>query len=219
MRNNKPLHIALSGIDGAGKSTQLELLQSQYQHQGKSVIYLWTRGGNTPGVEGLKAFSRKLLGKKLPPSGHSKKRDEMLGRAWVQYAWLVLAMLDLMWIYAICVRWWLWQGKVVICDRYLWDTLIDFKIMFPDLSVENWPLWKILVWATPKPELQCLLMIPLELSEKRCAQKYEPFPDTPKRRARRYDLYMEVSSLNHWKVLDSTLPVEAVFENIRSYLS
>ena len=209
--------IALSGIDGSGKSTQLDLIQAHFKKKGKSVVYLWTRGGNTPGIEWLKSLGRKVMGKKLPPSGHSKKRDEMFGNFWIQRAWIIIAIIDLLRIYAFSIRWHILRGRLVICDRYLRDTLIDFKILFPQIDIENWRLWKVLVWCTPKPNLQCLLMIPESLSEKRCLEKYEPFPDTPEKRKKRYKLYNESSKMNHWLIIDSTRSVKEVFEDIINY--
>lgn len=206
--------IALSGIDGAGKSTQLDLIKKHFEKNEQPVISLWTRGGNTSGINALKALIRKLAGKKLPPSGHSIKRDQMLEKAWIQRVWLILAIMDLIRIYSVVLRWWLFKGKVVICDRYLWDTYIDFKIMFPNIDVKNWMLWKFLVWLTPVPDKAVLLMIPLDLSEKRCLQKYEPFPDTPQRRKKRYELYKNTSKLKHWDVIDSTNSKDEVFRAI-----
>lgn len=211
--------IALSGIDGAGKSTQLELLADFFRQQNLKTVNLWTRGGYTPGINWIKDLGRKFAGKKLPPSGNSSQREQILGRSWVQNIWLTLAILDLFWIYGVRVRWWLRQGKVVICDRYIWDTLIDFKIMFPHVDVEKWTLWKLLVFITPIPSVQCLLLIPLELSEIRCKQKFEPFPDTPARRRRRYSLYQEFLIRSYWKAIDSTRPVDTIFAEIRSLLS
>ncbi len=210
--------IAFSGIDGAGKSTQIELVQSYFQESKCPVVYLWTRGGNTPGINWIKMFGRKLSGKKLPPSGHSSQRDQMFGKYWIQKAWLTLAVFDLLWIYSVSIRWQLWRGKIVICDRYLWDTLIDFKIMFPDFGVEKWFLWRLLVWCTPTPDVEYLLMIPIKVSENRCMLKYEPFPDDPERRARRYKLYQKVSILSNWTLLDSTHSVDAVFTKIKHHL-
>jgi len=206
--------ISLSGIDGAGKSTQLELIKAQLESRGDEVIHLWTRGGNTPGADAIKGLIRKLTGTQLPSSGHSTQRDEMLSKGWIQRLWLTLAILDLVRIYGICVRWWLFFGKSVVCDRYLWDSLIDFKIMFPNVHIEQWFLWKFLVWCTPVPGRSVLLMIPLEVSEVRCLQKYEPFPDTPERRRRRYHLYEVASKLKYWDVIDSTRPLDIVFSDI-----
>lgn len=206
--------IALSGIDGSGKSTQLEFIRNHLESRGESVVCLWTRGGYTPGINALKVLIRKITGKKLPSSGPSAKRDEIFKNRRIQRLWLVLAIFDLLRIYGFCLRWWSLAGKSVICDRYLWDTLIDFQILFPKIPVKDWWLWKFLVWCTPVPDRSVLLMIPLELSEVRCKQKYEPFPDTPERRELRYGLYKIASTAGYWDVIDSTRPPDSVFLSI-----
>ena len=208
------LLVVLSGIDGAGKSTQIELLKDFYQHQGLSPVCLWTRGGYTSIFNALKGIARRLSGGKLPASGPGKQRDELLQRNWVQSFWLTIAILDLIRVYGVQVRWWLLRGKPVLCDRYLWDTLIDFKLAFPNIRVEEWLLWKILVWLTPRPDAAFLLMIPLDESERRCQMKYEPFPDTPEMRAKRFAAYKEASRWGHWRILDATKPAADVATEI-----
>lgn len=208
----------MSGIDGAGKSTQLNRLIDLLKQQNITAVSLWTRGGHTSGINLLKNLGRKLAGGKLPPSGNSPQREQMLGKRWIQKIWLTIAILDLIWIYGVRIRLWLQQGKTVVCDRYLWDTLIDFNIMFPGIEIEKWILWKMLVFIAPRPQQQFLLMIPLELSEKRCTQKYEPFPDTPDKRRRRYSLYLDAATRREWTVIDSTRSVDSVFADIQSYL-
>ena len=53
--------IAFSGTDGAGKSTQIKILVSEFSKQGFKVKYIWARGGYTPLFSALKFFLRILL--------------------------------------------------------------------------------------------------------------------------------------------------------------
>jgi thymidylate kinase len=208
--------ITFSGIDGAGKSTQIELLKDHFHRQGVSTKYLWSRGGYTTLISTLKNVCRCLAGKRLPASGVSEQRDQMLRKGRVQKIWLSLAILDLIREYGIHVRWWLLRGRTVVCDRYLWDTLLDFKIAFPDVQVERWFLWKMLARLTPFPDVEFLLTIPLEESERRCKIKFDPFPDTPEQREQRYMLYQKYSKMGYWHIVDASRPIDDVFAGIVS---
>lgn len=212
--SSRGLIIALSGIDGAGKSTHLARLDESLSSRRRRTVRLWTRGGYTPGMNLLKGVARSVARGKLPPPGNSERREELLGRRWLQRLWMSVAIVDLMWIYGVRIRWWLLRRRVVLCDRYLWDSLIDFEIMFPRENVAASPLWKLLVHLAPVPSVACLLMIPQNLSEQRCRRKYEPFPDSPERRRRRYELYARDADLRSWKVIDATRACDAVFIDI-----
>ena len=206
--------LSISGIDGSGKSTQFELLKEHYESLGFKVFYLWTRGGSTPGINSLKSFLRLIVGKKLPASGHSKKRDEMFKNEIIQYLWITAAIFDLIRIYAFSIRWRLVKGYIVICDRYILDTLIDFKLMFPNVKFENWFLWKLLVKLSPIPFKEVLLMIPIKVSEDRCKQKFDPFPDSPEIRIKRYNFYKDFSKKGHFDLVDAQKSEKQVLEEI-----
>ena len=59
--------IAFSGLDGAGKSTQIDLVAKKYKSLGSKSIILWARGGYTPGMKFIKNLfkSRNKLQKKI----------------------------------------------------------------------------------------------------------------------------------------------------------
>lgn len=212
----KSMLITFSAIDGAGKSTQVEQLKAYLQQQKCDPVCLWTRGGYTSWFNFLKEAVRCVARGKLPVSGPSQKRDAYFRKNWIQKFWLALAILDLARVYVIQVRFWLWHGNPVLCDRYVWDTLIDFKVSFPNVAVEKWWIWKSLVWLAPRPHIAFLFTISAEESERRCQVKYEPFPDSPSRRAERHRFYQKLDNLSIWRKIDGCQPVDRVFQEIVS---
>src|SRR5437867_8134663 len=89
--------LTFSGLDGAGKSTQIELLRGRLRARGLETTVVWVRGGYTPFFTRLKSLARRAAGRRLPPSGPGERRSEALGRPWVRRAWLAAALLDLAW--------------------------------------------------------------------------------------------------------------------------
>lgn len=211
------MHIVFSGLDGAGKSTQIDLLIEHLKSQGHQPVYLWTRGGYTPLMNSLKDGLRRVSGNKaIPSSGPSEQRDKTLARPSIRKVWLHLAILDLIWIYAVKVRMWQSQGKVVVCDRYLDDTLLDFRQNFPQEDVERWLAWRLLRFLSAKADAIFLLLIPVDVSLKRSQQKDEPFPDSPEVLAWRLAEYQKLAQQRHWQILDGCQPLESVAIQIQS---
>ena len=170
--------IAFSGLDGAGKSTQIELLKDYFEGQGGKVKYFWSRGGYTPGMQAFKDLMRKSSSKKMPSQGPSKERNQSFSNPVVRKIWLALAILDLMFFYGVYIRLKSLAGTTVICDRYLFDTSIDFKLNFPQEKIENWYLWQLLCLVAVRPKKHFVLTITVAESQKRSKLKDEPFPDT-----------------------------------------
>jgi dTMP kinase len=203
----KGILITFSGLDGAGKSTQIQLLMEYLRQNGQEPVYVWTRGGYTPFFETIKGLVRRLAGQALPPSGSNPHRTQAFRKWWVRRLWLILALLDILWVYGVQVRWWQWCGCTVICDRYLWDTLVDFRLSFPQENVEQWLLWRWLRHATPKPQAAFLLLVPVEESVRRSDIKGEPFRDPPHVLAQRLAQYQGLAQTGHWHVLDGRCPI------------
>lgn len=196
--------IVFSGLDGAGKSTQIAALQEHLRQQGYRCKYLWSRGGYTPVFEALKRLLRRAPARALPPAGNNAQRAQAFGKPWLRRIWLTVALLDLLRIYGVQLRWWRRQGYAVICDRYLWDTLIDFRLNFPAEQIERWWLWKLLVWAAARPQAAFLLLIPVAESLRRSDIKGEPFRDSPEVLAQRLVQYQQLGQAGFWQMLDGT---------------
>lgn len=211
--------IVFSGLDGAGKSTQIEMLKSYFQNKNKSVFVFWSRGGYTNGFELLKKTIRIILGKKLPKSGNSKGREKALSNQNVQKVWLNIAILDLIFYYAIYLR--VQEkilGKKVICDRYVYDTFIDFKLNFPLQKFENWFVWKLLLKTALKPTHHFVVLISVDESQIRSKQKFEPFPDTAETLENRLVYYKEYLAKNGGIYINGFESKSIIKEQILSYV-
>jgi len=209
------LLITFSGLDGAGKSTQIAHLVGRLEAKGERPAIIWTRGGYTPVFEALKKLLRRTSrGRVVPPAGHSPQREQALSRPFIRRLWLTLAILDLIWVYGVQVRWRHLRGLTVICDRYLWDTLLDFRLNFPQEQVERWWLWRILQCVSPKPDVAFALLIPVGESLRRSQQKNEPFPDPPEVLDRRLAAYEELEKRAGWHVMDGCRPLDELADEI-----
>jgi len=203
-----------SGIDGAGKSTQIVKFIAILDGQSYKPVCVWNRGGYTSFLDSVKLLLRKVAGGKVPPSGESQQRQTIMQRSFVRRLWLTVAILDLIRLYAVQIRVRLMLGRPVICDRYLWDTMIDFHLNFPQERVGNWLLWRLLELLAPKPDVAYLLMLPLEESIRRCTLKEDPFPSPYEVQVRRFALYKELAANGKFEVIEATKSVDEVFTDI-----
>jgi thymidylate kinase len=77
----------------------------------------------------------------------------------------------------------------VLLDRYIIDTVVDFRLNFPGEGTEAGMLWRTMARLAVRPDAAIFLRVPVNVSIQRCAKKDEPFPDSPERLAERLALY------------------------------
>lgn len=214
MRQSTTPLIAFSGIDGAGKSTQIDLLSKALADQREKPFYLWTRGGYTGPFNYLKKIIRSIVFGRNLPAGRTEERIRILRKPWIRTLWLTLAILDLALVYGIYIRWLQWRRFTVIADRYLWDTWIDFTLNFPGVTFDQWSLWKLLEHFSARPDYVFLLLVPVEESLRRSNLKNAPFPDSETTIRERLVLYTALSKKRDWEIIDCTRPINDVAAEI-----
>jgi dTMP kinase len=136
------LFISFEGIDGVGKSTQADLLETWLSEQGKTVVRTLEPGGTDVGVE-----IRKIL---LHHKGDLAPRAEA-----------ALFAADRAHHVASKIRPALERGEIVITDRYF-DSSVAYQGAGRDLSrteVRDLSLWAV---GGLLPQLTVLLDLPAE---------------------------------------------------------
>lgn len=204
--------ISFSGIDCSGKSTQIDLLVKKLEAEGKKSEVIWSRGGYTPGVDFLKKIIR---GGKTTTKEERLEQSAKVNENPKKRKLLFLAsLMDLWRFYTISLRI-KGIGKTIICDRYIWDTYIDFKMKYPEYDFERGFWWRLTLKTMVKPKPSFCLFIPAEMSMFRSSLKDEPFPEPIEVRQERIDWYVRELKNKRWQYeIDATKSIQEVFQSI-----
>ena len=209
--------IVFCGTDGAGKSSQIERLHSKMEtERGKRLSFIWARGGYTPGFSFIKQIIRTLFGKKAPSAGNSSQRDQLMKKSSVSKSWLIIAIWDLIFYYGVYLRYLNLRYDMVLCDRYVKDTELDFEHHHGNSFKRDGFLWRMLQKLVPKPTFQFLLYVPVHISEKRSKLKGEPFPDSPETLEFRLSNYLDGDRFpsSQYTKIECTQSLEAIHQQI-----
>lgn len=210
--------VSFSGIDCAGKSTQIGLLEKALQAQGLRTVTIWHRPGYSREMNALRRLAREFAPSKLPQTEAREARDRVFLRPGVSKTWVQMALVDTIWQYGVKVRCARLAGCIVIADRYLDDGLFDLAFRFPRLEIRRKALCRLLLASSPKPDRAFLLMLPKNVMLDRMAAKDEPFPDTESIRDLRYAGYQSLAASGRYDVLDADQPAAALHREILARL-
>lgn len=170
------LLICFIGVDGSGKTTQVNLLARWLESQNIQAKVIWSRGKMLAVRRILLFMGRKALGTSESKIASDQKsyqeyqtrKSIFLNNPLVRTFWSFLVYGEHLYQINRDIRGKLRQGCVVICDRYLWDSTIDLAI----LNHKN-PQWlsgrlNRLAWKlVPHPAVAFFIDIPPETAMQR----------------------------------------------------
>jgi thymidylate kinase len=154
--------ISFSGLDGAGKSYQIQQLAAFLERAGEEVYVVWAPFKLWPQslLNRFPAGFRSSLGpkRKRPTDDQPRANASRGSRRVVVAAWTAIATVAAF-LSAIALRRTVAQspGSILILDRYRLDTTVKLQYWYPDVSKEL--LVSIVRRLTPAPTVEVFLAV------------------------------------------------------------
>lgn len=195
------IFISFEGVDGVGKTTQVERLRDYLESLGRTVVTTREPGGTQLGLQ-----LRKLLLHGAGDADISARTEALLFAA------------DRAQHVAECIRPALDRGEVVITDRYL-DSSLAYQAGGRELTAEE--IRNLSLWATHDllPARTYLLDMDPSLSHNRLEHqedRMESAGDDFQHRTRQAFLDLAAAEPNRFQVIDAAQPIETVWNCIRA---
>ncbi|MCK4330058.1 nucleotidyltransferase family protein [candidate division WOR-3 bacterium] len=150
--------IAISGIDGSGKTTQAEMFINALKECEIRTKYIWMRYGSSSFVNKLIKFGKLIMRKKerAKPDSKIEERKAYLGSQIGKVLWEITTVIEL-YFYSLKIRWFLFWGYFVVSDRYILDAISEMAFYIKE--VNNYA--KILSFVFPRPHISFYLSLSL----------------------------------------------------------
>lgn len=179
VRSQPGLLVSISGVDGSGKSLQVARLRDAFETCDVRVKCIWARGASSKGVGTVLRAGKSVLAsseRSDQPTAEAvaeaarahgaagrgeaarfAERQRRLKNPVARWVFSVVYALDLAWPYVVRARAYVLTGNVTLCDRYIYDALVDYAL-FTGTSPANPPLaLNILRALVPRPRAAFVL--------------------------------------------------------------
>lgn len=229
----RPPVICLTGVDGCGKSTQTRLLKQRMEAEGIETALVWTGGRPYISRPLVRLAKRRLrapvqrddgvfearseggdpsheFGDYLSKSNAMFRKYGLLRRGWTDVSLTEHAVEA-----NLAVQPHLRAGRAVICDRYIYKSIVNLAILL-DMTLTDLPrlLRHPAVRLVPRPDLYFLLDLPAEVA----AARKTDLPSV-EYVARRVPVYRALAAYANMPVVDATQSPEVVADDIWEQVS
>ena len=209
MKTHPSMFITFSGLDGSGKTKHIKTLCNTFQLCDIPTRHLWSRSGSFPIITlVLKIF-------RLFKSGASAKtRNTPLTKkgkwpmtSFTKMAWRIINTIDMIIYYFLKIKIPLLFGKVVIADRYVYDSIVDLENIENPKNFDR-QLYKILKFIIPTPDLAFFLELDPKTIIKR--EVKEDIDELSKK----YSFYKKILSKTNLVTIDNSKTFDKVSDQI-----
>lgn len=155
--------ICFIGIDGSGKTTLAKELIDAMNKKGFETKYWWCKFESFKFEYSLVKFFKRFLRKPYLSNIDNISNENSFFSMIYQY----LVIFTYIYRIFLNIRLPLFFGKNVVCDRYIYDAVIDFVIEFKYPKEKTQKMLKVLSSVTQKPDQTFLVDLPEEVAYKR----------------------------------------------------
>jgi dTMP kinase len=172
--------IILEGPDGSGSTTHAKLLTKALCKQGIDALQTWQPSTGPIGTD-----VRKILHKELPHPGHEAfQKMYSDDRQWHAKN-VVIPALE--------------AGKTVVCERWLWSTVIYARYF--GIDEETALSWN---QNLPEPDHHIVLLPTKQIMFERLLGKKQDIFENNEMQTQIYELYQEYSKRFNWPIVDTS---------------
>jgi thymidylate kinase len=149
--SQKPMFICITGIDGVGKTTHVNLIIEHLRKKGIKCQYKWLRFHHLFSLP-LLAFCRVAGYTRMSALGDSQKCSyhEFYKSRFVSAVYPWILFFDTFLFTTIKVYIPMFFGTSIVCDRFVYDTLIDLAVATKDHEIYKKPVGKLFLKLIPK---------------------------------------------------------------------
>lgn len=179
--------ICFNGIDGSGKSLQAQRLVEQLNAAGYPAVMVWNGGRSTLTGPFIRLVQRSLRAPKKQQVATSEpaemssryrsyvaKMERIFRRRWLRELWLHGSLLEHTVEIWCTVLPHLLRGRVVVSDRYLYDTVVAVAVLAGLDEAETERLYRVARWyPTPRLGKWLFLDLPAEVAYRRKNDVYD----------------------------------------------